>query len=351
MIRMLTRQQFTASALIGSGLARFSRQKRAGEACVLTFHGVRGPGECSGLLDESLHTPSQLFQELCAHLAANYRVRSLDEITTTLLRGQALPERVVALTFDDGYESNYRLALPALREFGLPASVFLCTGFIDGTVQPWFIRVERAMALATARTIDIQVGSVRINCTLGTLAARAAALPSVLNAFKRLPQSAVEENLDALVDALQPERGDIPAPLRAMNWAQVREMRDSGLIGFGAHTHTHPILSRCTPEVARREINTSRDRMNAELGSAPSLFAYPNGHDDDYTAETANLLKAAGFRAAFTMKPGPARPDNGQFDLPRYGSPESLNLAEATVSGAFETFKEWRQKLRRAFAA
>ena len=347
---MFTRQQIAASALIGTGLARLSRQRRVGEACILTFHGVRGPGEDAGLLDPSLHTSQELFHELCAHLAGHYRVLSLDEIAKTLTRGEPLPDRVVALTFDDGYESNYRLAFPSLREFGLPATIFLCTGFIDGTVRPWFTRVELAMAGATARQVDIRVGAVPLRFPTGSKAERAAALPAVLRAFKQLQQPAVEDNLNRLITALQPEDGEIPAPLRAMNWTQVRELRDSGLISFGAHTHTHPILGRCTTEVARDEIITSRNRISAELVEAPSLFAYPNGHDDDYTADTKGLLHEAGFRAAFTMIPGFAQPGNGHYELPRYGSPESLQQAEATVSGAFETFKAWRQKLRRAFA-
>jgi peptidoglycan/xylan/chitin deacetylase (PgdA/CDA1 family) len=68
-------------------------------------------------------------------------------------------------------------------------------------------------------------------------------------------------------------------------------MRDSGLIQFGAHTHTHPILGRCSAEVARDEIFTSRSRIMAELQQLPSLFAYPNGQDNDYTATTQDYLR------------------------------------------------------------
>ncbi|MCE9518302.1 MAG: polysaccharide deacetylase family protein [Verrucomicrobia bacterium] len=341
----------TATALIGTGLARRSRQKRVGDACILTFHGVCASGEDAGLLDASLHTPQKFFHELCAHLAKNYRVLPLDVISRMLTRNEPLPDRVVALTFDDGYESNYRLAYPALREFELPATIFLCTGFIDGTVQPWFTQLEVAMARATVRQIEIQIGAVPLRFSTATQTERATALPTVLRAFKQLPQSAVAENLNRLVKALQPVLdGNIPAPLRPMNWKQARELRDSGLINFGAHTHTHPILGRCTTEVARHEIFHSRDRISTELGAAPALFAYPNGHAYDYNADTKHLLQEAGFRAAFTMIPGRALPDTDPCELPRYGSPESLQQAEATVSGAFETFKAWRQRMRRAFS-
>lgn len=349
MTALFNRQQLTATALIRTGLAKFSRQLLAGDASVLTFHGILGSNEGGDLLDPSLHCPDNLFHDLCAHLAEHYRVLPLEVIAKKLLQSEPLPDHAVALTFDDGYESNHRLAFPVLREFGLPATVFLCTGFIDGTVQPWFIRLELAMTRATARHIDIRIGGVHLHYSIESQTEGAAVLPAMLRVFKQLPQSEVESNLERLITALQPQAGSIPAPLRPMNWSQARDLRDSGLISFGAHTHTHPILSRCSVEVARQEIFTSRDRIIAELGSAPSLFAYPNGHAGDYNPDTMKVLQEAGFIAAFTMTPGRAGADSGQFELPRYGSPESLQQAEATVSGAYETFKSWRQNFRRAF--
>ena len=46
--------------------------------------------------------------------------------------GEALPKRAVLLTFDDGYESNYTLAYPVLREYGAKAVISLITARIDG---------------------------------------------------------------------------------------------------------------------------------------------------------------------------------------------------------------------------
>lgn len=333
------------------GLAKRARNSRPGQGCVLTFHGVREDRGPSGLLDEQLHTPVRLFRELCRHLAENYKVLPLQDLVSALDRGRALPDRAVAITFDDGYESNYHLAFPVLREFSLPATIFLCTGYVDGTVRPWFQRVELAVARERVRELGIRIGGNFSCFTLCSSATRATALGALLRTIKQLPQTEVADAVARLEEALQPAPGGIPAPLRALSWSQAREMRDSGLVAFGAHTRSHPILGRCAPEIARDEIVASRDRMTAELGAPPAVFAYPNGLRGDYDFTTMTLLRDAGFRAAFTMRPGFVRAGCASFELPRYGSPESLAQAEATVSGAFENFKEWRQKFRHAFAA
>lgn len=127
-----------------------------------------------------------------------------------------------------------------------------------------------------------------------------------------------------------------------MTWDQAREMQRSGWIEFGGHTHSHPILARCSVEQQRLEIETCRDRIAAELGAPPRLFAFPNGGEKDCTSETLHLLAEAGFDSAWTMVSGRATPRQNSLLMPRYGSPSSLWEAEATVSGAFELLRKWR---------
>ncbi|MCK5799686.1 MAG: polysaccharide deacetylase family protein, partial [Deltaproteobacteria bacterium] len=77
-----------------------------------------------------------LFDAFCRHLAAHYEVLPLEELERQRHSGK-VPSRAVALTFDDGYADNYHLALPILRRYGLPATVFVTTGFINRTHIPW----------------------------------------------------------------------------------------------------------------------------------------------------------------------------------------------------------------------
>jgi len=57
----------------------------------------------------------------------SYRVISLDEGVRSLKDGELPSSPSVAITFDDGYENNYRVAYPILKKMELPATVFLLT--------------------------------------------------------------------------------------------------------------------------------------------------------------------------------------------------------------------------------
>jgi peptidoglycan/xylan/chitin deacetylase (PgdA/CDA1 family) len=64
-------------------------------------------------------------------LARNdYRVITLSQLSAFLQGVQALPKRAVVITIDDGYESVHRVALPLLRKYGFPATLFVYTDFI-----------------------------------------------------------------------------------------------------------------------------------------------------------------------------------------------------------------------------
>ena len=54
-----------------------------------------------------------------------------------------LPRNALAITFDDGYRDNLTHAAPILARHGLPATIFLATGFIGTAEVPWFDRLAQ----------------------------------------------------------------------------------------------------------------------------------------------------------------------------------------------------------------
>jgi peptidoglycan/xylan/chitin deacetylase (PgdA/CDA1 family) len=114
-----------------------------------------------------------------------------------------------------------------------------------------------------------------------------------------------------------------------MNWDQLREWQAAGF-DIGSQTQTHPHMHRLSVEANREELEVSNERFLAELGIRPTLFAYPYG---EYNLDVIDLVKAAGFEAAFGQNSGVAHGYDGYFELPRfamneqYGNRERLELA------------------------
>lgn len=83
--------------------------------------GAKEPGEQLYVLQVNQ------FREQMEYLhRQGYRACLLDELENM----EAWPEKAVVLTFDDGHESNYTLALPILLKYGFKAHFFITTGWI-----------------------------------------------------------------------------------------------------------------------------------------------------------------------------------------------------------------------------
>jgi len=127
----------------------------SGEACaavpdhavVLIYHHVSTTAPASTSV-----SPDQ-FQDHLDHLAANgYQVVPLAAIVDSLQQGSGLPDKVVSLTFDDGYRSVYTEAFPRLQERGWPFTIFVCPDAVDeggGPILTWDELREMAAAGAT----------------------------------------------------------------------------------------------------------------------------------------------------------------------------------------------------------
>lgn len=95
-------------------------------AVILQYHHIRDTGPAA------TRTSPELFRQHLAYLAANnYQVVGLESLITALKQKQPLPDKTVAITFDDGYDSIYHQALPELKRRGWPFTVFINTKPID----------------------------------------------------------------------------------------------------------------------------------------------------------------------------------------------------------------------------
>ena len=256
------------------------------------------------------------FEKVCAWLSAWFNVLPLDEAVRALAQGR-LPERAVAITFDDGYADNHEIALPILQRHGLNATFYISTGFLDGGLMWNDVVIEavrgcRGTTLDLAGWLDDQGPS---QYDLASVAARRAAVAGIIARIKYLePQARLR-----LAHAVA-ERAGVSLPVDLMmTSAQVRALHQAGM-RIGGHTVSHPILARLDDDLAAQEIQQGRDRLEALIGAPVTLFAYPNGRPgEDYDARISGLVRRAGFSCAVSTSWGAASVAEADlYQLPRF---------------------------------
>ena len=257
-------------------------------------------------------TPTaQGFEQQMRWVRSWFTVLPLRQAVTQLHAG-TLPARALAVTFDDGYADNEAIAAPILRSLGMSATFFVSTGFLEGGCM-WNDRVIEAVRACTASTLDMRDTGLG-QWGLGSDAQRRQAILGILGGIKRLEP----ERRSAVVDAVVRVTGNSPPPTLMMRPQQVRDLRALGM-DIGAHTVTHPILSRLGADAARAEIARSKSDLEIILGEPVPLFAYPNGAPgQDYTAAHAAMVRECGFEAAVSTAWGAATRRSDRYQLPRF---------------------------------
>lgn len=126
------------------------RADRVQTVTILCYHRIG-----QGASRMSLPTASLALQ--FEWLSANgYQVIRLRDLLGFLQGRQAVPPRSVVLTFDDGYESHYRLVLPLLRQYQFPATVFLYSDFVGGGDALSWSQLQEMVA---SGLVDVQAHS------------------------------------------------------------------------------------------------------------------------------------------------------------------------------------------------
>lgn len=274
---------------------------------ILIFHRVLPAADqlFSGVPD------ARRFRTLLRHLKSMYRIAPLGEALELLRQGR-LPSGTVALTFDDGYEDNYSVALPILAEEGVPATIFIATRFLDGG-RMFNDTVWESFRETANDGIDLDfLGLGQI--PLRTWADRRATAARVIDAIKYLE---IEERESAAMRVAEAAGVSLRTDLMMTSDQVARLPQD--LITVGAHTHSHPILTRLAPSEARSDVELGRTRLEALCGRPIDLFAYPNGKPgQDYDRTHVDMVRDLGFTAALTTSPGTHTGSADFHQIPRF---------------------------------
>ncbi len=271
---------------------------------VVLFHRVIS--EPDALL---VHEPDiRRFAQQLAWLQASFKILALPDALERLYSGR-LPTGALAISFDDGYRDNVLNALPVLEQYGLPATFFVTSGYLEGGMM-WNDRVVQAVRYWPTPTIELTGHG------LGVYALASGRAQVVEQLLQTIKYRAYPER-DAIAEELYIRSGAPPMRMM-MDEQEIRRLRSAGMT-IGGHTANHPILHAMSRAGAEREIVENKTALEAILGEQIELFAYPNGKPfRDFDGREIEILRQSGYRYALTTSDGTADRHTPTFQIPRF---------------------------------
>ncbi len=315
------------------GLNKVCNVLKKGRITVLMYHGVI-PDNCS--IDAWTLVKESEFLRQIEYISREYEAIPADQLVArSSVRSPKSRKEKVIITFDDGYRNNYLIAYPILKKFNVPALIFLPTHFIGRKELLWFDKVIYAIQSSGCNAIDLRkvgIGFIKLNGD--DPASRWDKIEALLTKMKSLELQEREVVIQEITQVLKPDYSCADM-FSFLEWSEIKEMVNSGLLSFGSHGHRHQILTQLPYEEVFEEIFTSAKILKKDIGVEPIFFSYPNG---ELNPQIVKVLKRAGFRYAFTTKEGSWEQDLDNYSIPRIniGGYDSMALFRAYLSGLSE---------------
>ncbi len=280
-------------------------------AVVLMFHRI-----AKGIDDPfNLCVSPENFNEQLEVLHRQYRVLPLADILPMLRQGN-LPAKAVAITFDDGYADNGQIAAASLGRYGMPATVFITSGYLDGRREFWWDELVRFVHDSRSDPAEWRLEDPTF-IPPGAAGITREELLKQLQTFLREQTSERRESiLDRIAECAGLKRGvrDSHKPMTADECAALAKQ---GLITIGAHTVQHVWLSAMNGAEQEVELRESKRTLEEITGSPVRTFAYPYGRRDSVSPITLQRVQAAGYTLACANERGLVKADANPYWIPR----------------------------------
>ena len=327
--------------LSGPLTTKFFKKINEGKTIFLGYHGVK---ESHEKLENWTMVTQEQFRQQMRFLKTNFDCISIDEAVSL----NSKKKNTIVVTFDDGYENNFKIAYPILKEFNIPATIYITTkNVIERKLfwpdVIWYYIKKSNIEIIKLKHLNRNLGIYYFNGNKEELLNN---LSRLQNDIKKIVPDEREAGLQNIIEEINKNNYKTIEPpnvegeaISPMTSIQLKKLSTAPLITIGAHTHCHNLLDQIDIKKAENTIKKSKEILEDICKKEIKHFAFPNGN---YNDDIIRLVKKTGFKTALTFDPGYFEAGGDTFKIKRFGIGAELNILSFKVllSGVFYHIKK-----------
>ncbi|MGZ4040902.1 MAG: polysaccharide deacetylase family protein, partial [Bacteroidia bacterium] len=240
------------------------------------------------------------FEQTIVYLKRHFEFVALNDY----LLGNVIPKTnkpLCAVGFDDGYRDYLEFALPVLKKYNCPSSMYIVTDCIDKDLPPWTYMLNHYFINTNKLQIKIDTKDFpgHLQQTKWKTKAERLMFAKQLNPFMKSLNNNLREKI---YREIMEELNDVSPPTGLMlTWDEVKNLKEHNC-EVGSHTMNHPVLSKkLTHEELIRELRESGLIIEKHTGQFPQTISYPFGA---YNEDVKKAAIEAGYKIGVTVNPG-----------------------------------------------
>lgn len=305
-------------------LVRFCNNVRGRRITIVTYHRItdREISEMEASLP-FLFTSQKVFEKQLDFIKSYYRVITFRELNERLNHNRIAWNSLI-ITFDDGYEDNFRSAYRSLDKMNLPATFFITVDKIGNkNGRPyWWDRLYYYLKEIEKQGDEGFNNEVKMG--LFPIYEEFKNNPSGL--FSRMNKEETDK-IEKLLDRIEKVFGinneNLFQENTMLNWDEISEM--SRKHDFGSHTCSHGNLLKLSDDQKYHEIFESKTIIEKSMSKRVSVFSSPAGHMNE---EIEGCIEKGGYEFAVSAaEPGINGMTTDRYHLKRINIWEGTSLS------------------------
>lgn len=267
----------------------YVRLLRVRGAVILMYHSV-ARARLARWIDPSNHLCPGRFEAQVRFLARRRRVIGMSAMVAGLERGERFAPGTVVITFDDGYRDALTVAAPILHRYGLPATLYLPTRYMEQGLPHWIDRLYTAVRHRRHDRLELRPGEAWDLREPKTL----------MRAYRAVSEELLGATFDAREELLREIEGQLApserTPRLTLRWDEVRRLvAQHPNIEIGAHSRDHLDYTAHPEEVVRKDLAACLEDLRSEAGRAAEHFSFPYGRAGELAC---GCVREAGLASA-----------------------------------------------------
>ena len=261
---------------------------------IFLYHGVTDNKNEIIRNKSNKHMFVQDFENQIKKIRSKYTLLSIDEVVEIHKSNLTWPRNAAAVTFDDGFKNNYKLAAPILLEYNIPTTFYVSSGMINTDMMFWVDMIEDCITRSEKNTISIGLYDT-LDISLSNIKNKIKAINLIKGYCKQVSSSKKNKVINKLIKETKVTPSvEASDDYRLMNWNELKLINDESIFTVGGHTLYHDIMTANEIEKTSLDISSCLNLLNYNLEQRTQHFSYPEGQDCHYNASVISELKKHG---------------------------------------------------------